>query len=351
MVNDLSFCRVCLRKSRDAISLDAVSIEAFNSCTSLGIYLNDGFPNLICLLCNCDLKIASRFLNRAKDTDKKLKDALLRGKSFADLQPYVKEEETDEVFAEIKPEFVNFARDPLEDSDAELNMNATNSDDEKSEVKGKESPCDNDKQHMDFDGDDLNDVDYKASESDDEEFNKPLKQIKKDSKKAKSALEDSDSSDSSNDEFDDYFATSYIDDIVNDAPNTPENAIFPKGRYMCKVCKKTYFTEQGLKSHITIHLPKPRRKKSKNDNNTAESNQKVEVDNLADKSKHVMDAIGEEEQNGEDNGEGKALGKKKKRRAWACHVCGKNMISASKLRYHMVMHTGEKDFLCTQCRK
>ncbi|KAL5276661.1 hypothetical protein ACFFRR_002087 [Megaselia abdita] len=334
MVNDLSFCRVCLRKSRDAITLDAVTIGVFNTCTNLKCYLNDGFANQICLLCHSDLKIASRFLERAKDTDKKLRDALARGRSFADLQPI--KEENDEIFvADIKPEFINCSKDPLEDSEAEINQN---SDNEKPEIK---EPLSDDEKHQDFDGDDPNDADYKASDSDDEEFNKPLKEIKKESKRN---LEDSDSSDSSNDEFDDFFATSYIDDIVNDAPNTPENAIFPKGRYMCKVCKKTYFTEQGLKSHITIHLPKPRRKKNKNDSSATESKKKEEV-----QEKTVeVDAI-VEDHNGEDNG--KTLGKKKKRRAWACHVCGKNMISASKLRYHMVMHTGEKDFLCTQCPK
>lgn len=40
----------------------------------------------------------------------------------------------------------------------------------------------------------------------------------------------------------------------------------------------------------------------------------------------------------------------KPKRMFPCHVCGKHMISASKLRYHMVMHTGEKDYLCTMCR-
>lgn len=346
MVNDLSYCRVCLRKSRDAITLDAVIIESFNACTNLGAYLNDGYPNLFCLLCKADLKIASRFLERAKDTDQKLRQCLSRGKSFDELQP-IKEED---IFAEIKPEFINCAKDPLEDSEAENNL--ANSDNEKIEVK--ESPSDGEKaqQHMDFDGDDLNDADFKVSDSDDEEFNKPLKEMKRESKKTKSALEDSDSSDSSNDEFDDYFATSYIDDIVKDAPNNPENAIFPKGRFMCKVCRKTYFTEQGLKSHISIHLPKPRRKKNKNDGNTGESKKKDEPAKAAEKKQEEeVDVLDVEDHNGEDNSEGKSLGKKKKRRAWACHVCGKNMISASKLRYHMVMHTGEKDFLCTQCRK
>lgn len=99
------------------------------------------------------------------------------------------------------------------------------------------------------------------------------------------------------------------------------------GRLKCNICHKTYFTNIGLQSHMDIHLPKGKTiskstlivgkyiKKKKiiktseisDDENTNNQNAKIE----------------------KDESKGKIP---KPKKMFPCEVCGKQMISASKLR-------------------
>lgn len=109
-----------------------------------------------------------------------------------------------------------------------------------------------------------------------------------------------------------------------------------------------------MKVHINIHLPKKAKTKTKSRGPNKRRNKVTIMEEVV--SQELKESVTEcsninidEGNNNVGNARKRKLPKPKK--MFPCHVCGKHMISASKLRYHMVMHTGEKDYLCTICRK
>ena len=98
------------------MEFDSSLLDQFVYCTSIVINLKDNLPR-ICLLCKADLVISYKFVERAKLTDAKLKNS-----SKGLIQ--IKDEDANDIFSEVKPEFVN-CKDPLEDSDCEVSKKSS----------------------------------------------------------------------------------------------------------------------------------------------------------------------------------------------------------------------------------
>ncbi|XP_055845469.1 zinc finger protein 37-like [Episyrphus balteatus] len=402
-------CRVCTKRSKDFVELESIYVrkpqitylEIYNICTQLNAIVDDELPKTLCSSCRKELKSSYKFIEKARETDKRLRETLCVHRSTRRSRRIEKEEEgcrelnksttpsatspqheTHDVepdFEEIKPEFINCTKDPLEDSDLEVN--------EKSEDEMDWVPDVTDSLQTDGFAEEKT-----AIIEDDDEDDKPLKQLIEKRKLEPLPTEpdksnpdydssdvfndlpepaDDDSSENENDVFRDKMM-----EVIPDPPTTQEAQIFPQGRYMCKICKKTYFTAEGLKAHMNVHMPKKKKVKRIRGPNKKNSKNKKKKKNASDEEGDGEDDEALEEKDAEtaekNEGENEEVSKeevkgdesttvevKKKRKIkppkpkkmFPCSVCGKHMISASKLRYHMVMHTGEKDFLCTMCPK
>lgn len=129
-------CRVCLKKSRKLIGLETVLeldsqltlLDGFNMCTNLNAFTNDGLPRNLCPQCCCELKTTHKFIEKAKQADKKLRDNLgivrdTRSSDKIRSEPKIIDEDKNNDESKrnkVKAEFINCFKDPLEESDAEV---------------------------------------------------------------------------------------------------------------------------------------------------------------------------------------------------------------------------------------
>lgn len=144
-------CRVCTKRSKDFVELEAIYVrkpqitylEVYNICTQLNAEVDDELPRSLCSICRNDLKSFYKFIEKARETDKRLREKLGINKSTRSSRRKEKEADgrgndrslltkstprpethgSDDVepdFEEIKPEFINCTKDPLEDSDLEV---------------------------------------------------------------------------------------------------------------------------------------------------------------------------------------------------------------------------------------
>lgn len=380
MVRESQTCRVCTKRSKDYVELETIYgrkpsisyLEVYNICTQLNALVDDELPKSLCSSCSKELKSSFKFVEKARETDQRLRESLCRNRSTRSRRRENYEEPPEPAFEEIKPEFINCTKDPLEDSDKEVN--------EKSEDEMDWVPEETD----DMQTDGFAEEKTATIDEDDDDDDKPLKQLIEKRKLNTLSTEenpDYDSSDvfndlplpadndNSSDNEDDVFKDKMME-VVPDPPKTQEAQIFPQGRYMCKMCKQTYFTADGLKAHMNVHMPKKKKVKRIRGPNKKNSKTKKKKKNAASDDEDDDDDDGDADKAEPPNEvplEGKEepatatadveVKKKRKnkppkpKKMFPCGVCGKHMISASKLRYHMVMHTGEKDFLCTMCPK
>ncbi|KAM7346653.1 uncharacterized protein ACRADG_006491 isoform 2-T2 [Cochliomyia hominivorax] len=264
--------------------------DIFNFCTRLKVQTSDRLPQRICIMCVQDLKQTYEFLQKVLENDKKLNEY---AKLDYDNDNNVKNYE-------------NCVKDPLEnatDSDEDFNINEN-----KSEITGA-----TDNKNDEFYCSPLDNTDNIVEES--HRTTTPLNE-------------------------------SGDDKDVGDFFKSIESQIFPQGRYKCKICQKPYFTNVGLEAHMDAHLPKGK---------TISKSSLLDDKHIKKKNRIKFFSNSEDENSDSPNSK---LPKNetnvkipKPKKTFPCEVCGKQMISASKLRYHMVMHTGEKDYLCTMCPK
>ncbi|XP_023295251.2 zinc finger protein 560-like [Lucilia cuprina] len=293
-------CRACLRESLEESyfemnkqcyfsSDDRNFVDIFNFCTHLQVKLNDGFPQRICKECAQDLQQTYEFLQRVLSSDKKL-NILKR-----DNKVYCHDDDVT-------------IKDPLENA---TDNEDTFDNDNKSEII-------EDKNKDEYYRTLLDNVDNTVEDPHHQHNNSTL-----------NSPYHSDSS-SSNDK------------VEGDFFKSVESQIFPTGRLKCKICNKAYFTNIGLEAHMDVHLPKGK---------TITKSSLIVGKYIKNKKKILKntDISDDDEENTNEQSAKTKLPKPKK--MFPCEVCGKQMISASKLRYHMVMHTGEKDYLCTMCPK
>ncbi|XP_065365276.1 zinc finger protein 227-like [Calliphora vicina] len=296
-------CRACLRESLESYfemnkqchfsSDDHNFGDILNFCTHLQVKINDGFPQRICVICVQDLQQTYEFLQRVMESDKKLNE-------LKEVDDCDNEENDDNV-----NDHDDFTKDPLE--------NATDNED-----------------NLD------NDVKSEIVDDNDDEY-------------SRTSLDNAD-----NTFVDSHLNSTLISPHLSDSIDkddgdffkSVESQIFPQGRLKCNICHKAYFTNIGLQAHMDIHLPKGK----------TISKSSLIVGKYIKKKKIIKTAeISDDENTNNQNAklekdESRAKIPKPKK-MFPCEVCGKQMISASKLRYHMVMHTGEKDYLCTMCPK
>lgn len=127
-----------MKKSKDSVELEAIFVrkpritylDGYNICTQLNALIGDGLPKSLCTHCRDELKAAFRFMEKAKETDKKLREKLGPHRITRSSRRIKQEESTikapqpsldvETSFEEIKTEFINCSKDPLEDSDVEV---------------------------------------------------------------------------------------------------------------------------------------------------------------------------------------------------------------------------------------
>ncbi|XP_058978040.1 zinc finger protein 486 isoform X2 [Musca domestica] len=325
-------CRVCLSESvgeDDFMELDNTYSETlsfydlYNFCTKLTAITDDGLPRHICFGCRSDLEIAYLFVKKALACEEKLKS--------------IRSSEVDDD-AVANGGLLSY-KDPLE--------NLSEEEEDKETVKGEEIDC------KEFNGDFNNDPSQfiapdctnttdNGDDNNFEDFTQSPAMIPFTPTTA--ANVDSD------DDDDDYDGG---DNDDSDFLVSIESQIFPQGQFKCKICDKFYFTTVGLNAHMEVHEPKIKTiSKPSTSNGSRKRKRRKAKPTTSDDSE-------EEEAKPEPDGvkETKEVKKKSKssqpkpKKTFPCNICGKEMISASKLRYHMVMHTGEKDYLCTMCPK
>ncbi|XP_036318922.1 zinc finger protein 26-like isoform X2 [Rhagoletis pomonella] len=373
-------CRACLRKCKgrrvllqdtfpeDGMQEPIMYSTAYAACTQLDMTTGaDGMPKYLCNRCSRDLQDAYEFRNKAIRSFEKLlsqialqkQENVARAVSPSEFElpdnhtaaAYMRADA--DIIDACSMEVAKRTKDPLEDSESE----------NESENKLK-SPAS---------------IHTFSDNAYDTEDDKPLKQliIKKEcnvfnnydvdennvafTKTASVPLGNQPLYDD-----DELRGDENIDnEEITDSMFSPEAHIFPKGRFKCAICEQNYFTSIGLKAHMEVHLAKSvttkkKRTRNKKRKSSIKPDSEVEVSTLdtsCDKSNPCQSINSkklekETEQHKDQNYIKKRKPKEPKpKRMFPCHVCGKHMISASKLRYHMVMHTGEKDYLCTMCPK
>ncbi|XP_053950215.1 zinc finger protein 568-like isoform X1 [Anastrepha ludens] len=386
-------CRVCLRKCKSRhVSLQdffklgreeelVAYAKAYTACTQLEVQAEpNGMPELLCNSCSRDLQCAYEFRNKAIKGFDKLYSQLLLQKHENVARAVTPSEfelpDNDMAVAYMRADAdlidacsiqtAKCSKDPLEDSESENEIQT----------------------HLNLAENRLESQISTHSFSDfvyDSEDDKPLKQLI--SKNKSDAVEKLNLYDqnldamktplvhpvngSLYDDDDEFIADENADnEKITDPMYSPEAHIFPKGRFKCAICEQSYFTTIGLKAHMEVHLvksatTKKKRVRSKKCNRSKKPNSEYEgprvnvnCDNsdslLVPSSENILCEEKESEtpqQTAKNCTKTRRMKEPKPKRMFPCHVCGKHMISASKLRYHMVMHTGEKDYLCTMCPK
>ncbi|XP_018798837.1 PREDICTED: zinc finger protein 569-like isoform X2 [Bactrocera latifrons] len=359
-------CRVCLRKCKSRhvsllevfpINAEQASVtyaEAYKNCTQLEVEIGvDGLPEWLCNSCSRDLQYSYDFWIKAKKSaDTLLTQIRAQNEENARRVPSPSEFELPDsgalgyaladgdIIDACSTQVMKCDKDPLEESDSDNEVIAGIA----TTINKLESPTLS-QTYSDF-----------IYDSEDE---KPLKLLMTGNQtEVGNAIEKDQCSFDEDDEF--IAEENTTKEKIADPMFTPEAHIFPKGRFKCAICEQRYFTAAGLKAHMEVHLAKSgTTKKKRGRNKQRKAPKKVINDEDYENSslnptnadeKHANEEAKDQE---EQHSPEKSLKSKKPKpkRMFPCHVCGKHMISASKLRYHMVMHTGEKDYLCTMCPK
>ncbi|XP_039960534.1 zinc finger protein 383-like isoform X1 [Bactrocera tryoni] len=360
-------CRVCLRKckSRHVSLLEVFQInaeqasvtyaEAYKDCTQLEIEIGvDGLPVWLCNSCSRDLQYAYEFRIKAKKSAGTLLIQIrAQNEEKSRRVPSPSEFELPDnnaalgyaladadVIDACSRQVMECDKDPLEESDSD------------NEVRGEVAPAIN-KLESHTSSQTNSDFIY------DSEDEKPLKLLMTGNQsEVVSPFEKDQCSFDDDDEF--IAEENTTKEKVTDPMFSPEAQIFPKGRFKCAICEQRYFTAAGLKAHMEVHLAKScitKKKRGRNKQRKAPKKVNINEDceNLILNPTNDDEKLATEEtkyQQEQQSHEKPPKSKEPKpKRMFPCHVCGKHMISASKLRYHMVMHTGEKDYLCTMCPK
>ncbi|XP_011185334.1 zinc finger protein 70 isoform X2 [Zeugodacus cucurbitae] len=330
--------------------------EAYKNCTQLQAEIGaDGLPEWLCNSCSRDLQYAYEFCIKAKKSYEKLHiQVTAQREEKARRVPSPSEFELPDnntalgyaladadIIDSCSTQIMKCDKDPLEESDSD------------NEVKRNIGPTTNK----------LDSPALSHTYSDflyDSEDEKPLKLLLTEKNCNETEIAHSFEKDRSSFDDDDEFVAdeNTTKDEVTDPMFSPEAQIFPKGRFKCAICEQRYFTAAGLKAHMEVHLAKSSiTKKKRGRNKQRKSSQKVimneECENSSLNPTNDEENPATEDAKEEHKSHERARKSKepKPKRMFPCHVCGKHMISASKLRYHMVMHTGEKDYLCTMCPK
>lgn len=361
-------CRVCLRKCKNRhvslleifqVNTEQESVtyaEAYKNCTQLKVEIGaDGLPEWLCNSCSRNLQNAYDFWIKAKESFGKLhvqitaqrEEKALRMPSPSEFE--LPDNDASLGYALADADIIDAYglrmmkcdKDPLEESDND------------NEVKPHIGPIKNE----------LKSPTLSHTYSDffyDSEDEKPLKlfMTEKDCNQP-DILNSFVKQQPSFEDDDEFMANENTTKInVTDPIFSPEAQIFPKGRFRCAICEQRYFTAAGLKAHMEVHLAKSGITKKKRGRNKQRKTSKKAITiedcensnlSLANDVEKLAPENAKEEQNTHEKA--RKSKEPKPKRMFPCHVCGKHMISASKLRYHMVMHTGEKDYLCTMCPK
>uniref|UniRef100_W8B0F2 Zinc finger protein 846 n=1 Tax=Ceratitis capitata TaxID=7213 RepID=W8B0F2_CERCA len=375
-------CRVCLKKCKSRfvslmdifpVSMEHESItyeKAYTTCTQLDVTVGvDELSNLLCNSCSRDLQYAYEFWIKARKNYEKLYSKMLIQK-HEDMARAVSPSEFElpennslmtytladaDVIDACSNHVAKCIKDPLLDSesDTERKPNLQTIKEEIVIEEKRESPA------------------LSQTYSDivfDSEDEKPLMQLFiKTNEGNKEILFDPPSNRPRSFDDDDEFKTDghTANETATDAMFSPEAQIFPKGRFRCAICEQSYFTTVGLKAHMEVHLTKSdiskkkrvrnkQRKISKKPNKEADTRfENTDTQQVTESQKQADDETDSQQSHKQVRTfiSSRKTKEPKPKRMFPCQVCGKHMISASKLRYHMVMHTGEKDYLCTMCPK
>ncbi|XP_073829106.1 uncharacterized protein [Musca autumnalis] len=320
----LEVCRVCLSAGssgvEDFLQLDkpcnfveddqTTFYEIYNFCTKLQASTADGLPPHICRPCMGDLENSYNFLKRVFASEEKLRN--IKGNEVNEITAY---------------------KDPLENVTDEENNGGENI-----ESKQDISENFNDASHMKLIVPDCENTTDKEDNIFEDFTHSPSPFLPP-------PLYPDDVPTSGEDSEDDNDDSDFLISI--------ESQIFPQGRFKCAICDKFYFTTIGLNAHMEVHEPKTktiskpstsngsrkrrRRKQKAATTTTDDSEEETQREPVKKEAKEVIPKTKDTQP--------------KPKKTYPCNICGKEMISASKLRYHMVMHTGEKDYLCTMCPK
>ncbi|XP_036222013.2 zinc finger protein ZFP2 isoform X2 [Bactrocera oleae] len=364
-------CRVCLRKckSRHVSLLEVFQVdveqetvsyaEAYKNCTQLEVEIGvDGLPEWLCNSCSRDLQYAYDFYIKAKKSvESLLIQITAQREENARRVPSASEFELPDnnemlgytladavIIDACSTQIINCNKDPLEESDSDN----VSTDEVKAEIEPTKNKAESPTLSHTF-----SDFIY------DSEDEKPLKLLLTAKGCNQTEVVNFFEHDQRSLDDDDEFITeeNTTKENVTDSMFSPEAQIFPKGRIKCAICEQRYFTAAGLKAHMEVHLAKSSITKKKRGRNKLRKAPKTVINEDCEDSilKPTNDgetpAAEEAKEEQQSHEKPRKWKEPKPKRMFPCHVCGKHMISASKLRYHMVMHTGEKDYLCTMCPK
>ncbi|XP_037937646.1 zinc finger protein 569-like isoform X2 [Teleopsis dalmanni] len=345
----LQNCRVCLKKCvRNQILLSDIlgdntsALDVYNQCTQLDAYVGDNLPQILCQNCGKELNKIYKFVCKAKETQKRLRSSneLFENKDELEIPHYVQN-------SFLKVDESNLLRDPLEES-------ADESNDSKNYRRNDfadpvELICNDYPSNHSTDGDEEDNITLKTL------MENELESHSNNECKTEAKLQDNDTQKYVDSELDEFEYENHYSDIAAEFSKSVQSQIFPQGQYKCKSCDKRYFTEIGLKAHIEYHIPKSSKSNATSAQRKRNKTKKVlEVNSSFDASADAVKVSNtlQDENNEITTQKNKPKEKlQKSKKLFPCNICGKIMISASKLRYHMVMHTGEKNYLCTVCPK
>lgn len=103
------------------------------------------------------------------------------------------------------------------------------------------------------------------------------------------------------------------------------------GRFKCKSCQKSYFTNVGLQAHMAVHLPKSKTLSKDTTKSALERKRSLKQK----RNSKVKESDDDNSQDEEVLKAAKEMTKEKlpkPKKMFPCQECGKQMISASKLR-------------------